>query len=161
SSFLNGFGRGIVVDSPGNAYVAAMTPLLAGRDSEVLVTKVNAPSADVSVTNFASPDPVPSLANLTYSITITNTGPDSATAVTPSDPPPAGTALQDLCPNPRLRPPARRRQGTGRLRHGAARQGAQRRFPPGGKGDGGRRGGHKSGDSPRRPRRPDVDQQLV
>src|SRR5262249_60546478 len=76
-----------------------MTPLLAGRDSEVLVTKVNAPSADVSVTNFASPDPVPSLANLTYSITITNNGPDSATAVTLSDTIPSGTTFQSFVPN--------------------------------------------------------------
>ncbi|PYU31261.1 MAG: hypothetical protein DMG28_15825 [Acidobacteria bacterium] len=52
--------------------------------------------ADVSLTKTASPDPVPVGSNLTYTITVTNNGPDSATGVTVSDPlPPSATFVSD------------------------------------------------------------------
>ena len=44
-----------------------------------------APAADLSVTKTDSPDPVRSGGNLTYTITVTNNGPDAATGVTMTD----------------------------------------------------------------------------
>ncbi len=52
-----------------------------------------APSADLSVTKIDSPDPVVAGSNLTYTITVANLGPDSATSVSLSDTLPAGTAF--------------------------------------------------------------------
>src|SRR5947209_17923169 len=52
--------------------------------------------ADVSLTKTAPPDPVSVGSNLTYTITVTNNGPDSATGVMVSDPlPPNATFVSD------------------------------------------------------------------
>jgi uncharacterized repeat protein (TIGR01451 family) len=47
------------------------------------------PDADLSITKTDSPDPVTPGQNLTYTITVTNNGPNNATGVTVSDPLPA------------------------------------------------------------------------
>lgn len=44
-----------------------------------------APTADLSVTKTASPDPVTTGGDLTYTVTVTNNGPDPATSVTVTD----------------------------------------------------------------------------
>ena len=44
-----------------------------------------APTADLSVTKTASPDPVTTGDDLTYTVTVTNNGPDPATSVTVTD----------------------------------------------------------------------------
>ncbi len=52
-----------------------------------------APIADLSVTKTASPDPVTTGDNLTYTVTVTNNGPDPATSVTVTDNLPAETTF--------------------------------------------------------------------
>ena len=44
-----------------------------------------APTADLSITKTASPDPVTTGDDLTYTVTVTNNGPDPATSVTVTD----------------------------------------------------------------------------
>ncbi|MBV8518929.1 MAG: DUF11 domain-containing protein [Acidobacteria bacterium] len=55
-----------------------------------------APAADVSVTKTDSPDPVTPGNNLTYSIGVTNSGPDAAATVSLTDTLPAGTTFVSL-----------------------------------------------------------------
>jgi uncharacterized repeat protein (TIGR01451 family) len=57
-----------------------------------LPTQVNA-IADLSVTKAASPDPVTTGNDLTYTVTVTNNGPDTATSVTLTDNLPAQTTF--------------------------------------------------------------------
>ena len=52
------------------------------------------PTADVSVTQFDSPDPVDSGQQLTYFITVSNAGPDTATGVTLTDTLPEGVTFE-------------------------------------------------------------------
>jgi uncharacterized repeat protein (TIGR01451 family) len=55
-------------------------------DPNLQVTRISsAPAADLSVTNSDSPDPVPPGERLTYTVTVTNNGPDSATGVSLTD----------------------------------------------------------------------------
>ena len=101
-------GIGIAVDAAGNAYVTGHTtstdfPVLNayqtsfGGNYDAFVTKLTdaAPpaSADLSVSNVDAPDPVLQGNNITYTIVVTNGGPDAATAVTLTDPLPAGVAF--------------------------------------------------------------------
>ncbi len=58
-----------------------------------------AQSADVSVLKTASPEPVTSGGTLTYTITVSNEGPDPAATVTLTDPLPAGVLFQSISPN--------------------------------------------------------------
>jgi uncharacterized repeat protein (TIGR01451 family) len=51
------------------------------------------PSADLSIAKTDAPDPVTLGATVTYTITVTNNGPDAAAATTVSDTLPAGAAL--------------------------------------------------------------------
>ena len=52
-----------------------------------------APTADLSITKTASPDPVTTGDNLTYTVTVTNNGPDPATSVIVTDNLPAETTF--------------------------------------------------------------------
>ncbi|HKI05103.1 MAG TPA: ExeM/NucH family extracellular endonuclease [Thermoanaerobaculia bacterium] len=52
--------------------------------------------ADLSVTKVDTPDPVTAGTNLTYTITVSNAGPDAATSASWSDTLPAGTAFVSL-----------------------------------------------------------------
>ncbi len=52
--------------------------------------------ADLSVTKTDSPDPVTAGNNLTYTVTVTNNGPDAATSASWSDTLPAGTTFVSL-----------------------------------------------------------------
>ena len=60
------------------------------NNSATETTIVNPPSADLSITKTDSPDPVTVGVNLTYTINVTNNGPDDATGVTVTDPLPSG-----------------------------------------------------------------------
>src|SRR5437879_3529439 len=55
--------------------------------------------ADVSLTKTAPPDPVSVGSNLTYTITVTNNGPDSATGVMVSDPLPPNATFVSATPS--------------------------------------------------------------
>jgi uncharacterized repeat protein (TIGR01451 family) len=67
-----------------------------GNESDTANTTVAVGSADVSVSKVDSPDPVTAGTNLTYTITVTNAGPSSATSVDLFDILPAGTTFVSL-----------------------------------------------------------------
>jgi uncharacterized repeat protein (TIGR01451 family) len=60
---------------------------------------VVAQSADVSVFKTASPEPVAAGATLTYTLTVSSEGPDSAASVTLTDPLPSGVLFQSITSN--------------------------------------------------------------
>ena len=106
-------GNGIAVDSAGNAYVIGRTasseatfPVTAGPDLtfnggiDAFVAKIAEVtlSADLSVTKTDSPDPVVVGQNLTYTITVTNNGPDPATGVILTDDLPDSAAFVSASP---------------------------------------------------------------
>ncbi len=62
-------------------------------------TAAKPPSADLSVTQTDSPDPVNVDDNLTYSITVKNNGPDAAAGVKLTDPLPAGVDFVSATPD--------------------------------------------------------------
>jgi uncharacterized repeat protein (TIGR01451 family) len=57
-----------------------------------------AATADLSVTNVDSPDPVVAGSNITYTINVTNAGPNAASSVSLSDTTPAGTTFVSVTP---------------------------------------------------------------
>jgi hypothetical protein len=58
-----------------------------------------AKQADLSITKTDSPDPVDPGSNLTYTLTVTNNGPNQATAANVEDPLPSGTTLVSATPS--------------------------------------------------------------
>jgi len=107
STYLGGtnhdFGRGIALDSSQSLYVVGTTssadfptqnPLQPGfgGGSDVFIAKLR-PAPDLVVTMSDSPDPVGFGSNLTYTITVTNTGELPATGVTLTDTLPAGATF--------------------------------------------------------------------
>ncbi len=108
------FGIGIAVDSSGGAYVIGSTlspnfPVMGpvqgayagGYDGFIakIVAPIDTPSAEVSVTNTGSPDPVTVGSSLTYTMTVTNNGPDAATGVTLTDTLPTGVTYVSATPS--------------------------------------------------------------
>jgi len=102
------FGRGIALDSSQNIYVIGTTnssdfptrnPLQPGfgGGSDVFIAKLR-PAPDLVVTMNDSPDPVSFGSNLTYTITVTNTGELPATGVALTDTLPAGATLVSANP---------------------------------------------------------------
>jgi uncharacterized repeat protein (TIGR01451 family) len=96
---------GIAVDAQGNVYVTGLTysndfPTTTGAfDSSFnggyfdgFVTKIGL-GADLSITKNDSPDPVLAGNPLTYTITVTNSGPNNATNVTVTDTLPGGVTF--------------------------------------------------------------------
>jgi uncharacterized repeat protein (TIGR01451 family) len=67
-----------------------------GNDSSTATTAVGAGLADLLLSKTDSPDPVAPGSNLSYQITITNSGPSNATSATFSDTLPAGTTFVSL-----------------------------------------------------------------
>lgn len=88
----------------GDDLITATTIILgATRTATAQKTWIDPVQADLSITKSASPNPVFVNDNITYTITVTNNGPDSADNVTVSDTLPASTsfvsadATQGLC----------------------------------------------------------------
>jgi uncharacterized repeat protein (TIGR01451 family) len=117
SSYLGGsaddIARGLAVDTTGNMYIAGRTnsanfPITAGAFQtkcgtdgtcnggflDAFVLRIS-PSADLMVTNSA-PSTVISGSTLTYTITATNNGPDTALIVSLTDTIPTGTNFNSL-----------------------------------------------------------------
>ncbi|MDD2358181.1 MAG: hypothetical protein PHX13_09760, partial [Thiovulaceae bacterium] len=61
-----------------------------GTDTKTITINVTAPSADLALTNTDSPDPVITNSSLTYTLGVTNNGPQTATSLTLTDTLPAG-----------------------------------------------------------------------
>lgn len=74
---------------------AATTDPNPGNESGTATTTVAA-SADLGVTKVDTPDPVTVGNNITYTITVANTGPSNAATVSLTDPLPAGTTFVSL-----------------------------------------------------------------
>ncbi|HMF05149.1 MAG TPA: hypothetical protein VKH17_10065, partial [Acidimicrobiia bacterium] len=84
--------------APGGAYTntanatsSTTTDPNPANNAASATTTVIAASADLSVTKTDTPDPVTAGENVTYTITITNNGPDAAQNVSFTDTPPPGT----------------------------------------------------------------------
>lgn len=115
SSYLGGngqdFGYRTALDPSGNLYVSGGTlstnfPVRAGAFQskcgtdgtcnggymDAWVAKFIS-SADVSITNQSSPNPVPTGSDLTYQIKVRNNGPDTALNLSTTDTTPAGTTF--------------------------------------------------------------------
>ena len=117
AGYVGGFGddrgKGIALDEIGDVYLTGETnssqatfPTKGGPDTtqnlgiDAFVAKICVTScADVSVTQSDSPDPVTVGGNVTYTITLTNNGPDSATDVELTDVLPSSVALVSATPS--------------------------------------------------------------
>jgi uncharacterized repeat protein (TIGR01451 family) len=87
----------VVPTSPGSQQIDASASADeydpdSGNNSATFLLGVD-PAADLSVVKSASPDPVAVNCNLTYTIVVTNNGPDAATSVTLVDQLPSGVAF--------------------------------------------------------------------
>ncbi len=101
SEFESGFG--LALDSSQNIYIVGVTtsvdfptvnplqPSMAG-DADVFIAKLQ-PAPEIELTITDSPDPVNFGSNLTYTITVKNSGEVAATGVTLTDTIPAGASL--------------------------------------------------------------------
>jgi uncharacterized repeat protein (TIGR01451 family) len=106
-------GRGLAVDAQGNVYVAGSTGAAdfatigpaqgayrGGGDAFVARLSPAAGRADLRATISASPDPVVQGDTITYTITVTNDGPDAVDGVFVSDRLDAGTTFLSATPSP-------------------------------------------------------------
>lgn len=89
---LNAFVTGMTTSSVFPVTTGAFQPTYGGGGSDAFVSKVGI-TADLSVGQTASPNPVPSGANLTYTITITNNGPDAGLSLLMTDNIQTGTSF--------------------------------------------------------------------
>src|SRR5262249_45943845 len=106
----NGFdqGTGIAVDVMNNVYVTGgarsldfpttPNPLRGAGPSDSFVTKLSI-NADLAISISDLPDPVMVNNQLTYTLTVTNNGPDPAAGVTVTDTPPNGFSVVKTRPS--------------------------------------------------------------
>ena len=106
STYLGGNGsdqgNGIATDGMNNVYVTGLAssgdfpttpnPLRTGGFSDSFIAKIGI-RADLAITIGDQPDPVMVNNNLTYTLTVTNGGPDPANGVTVANTLPAGVAI--------------------------------------------------------------------
>jgi uncharacterized repeat protein (TIGR01451 family) len=109
STYLGGDGRDegqdIAVAQSGKAYVTGLTrsanfptqsQIMLNPDGDApdaFVTRIVNSTVDVAISKTATPDPVPSGAQITYTITVSNTGPETAGNIVVTDTTPAGTTF--------------------------------------------------------------------
>ena len=94
-SKLNAFVTGSTTSSSFPTTVGAFQPAFEGGISDGFAAKVGI-SADLALTQTASPNPVPTGTNLTYTITVTNNGPDAGVGLALSDTVPQGTTFVSI-----------------------------------------------------------------
>ncbi len=91
-------GPGTVTASA--SVTSAQTDTAPGNNSAVAVTTVLAPgAADLSITKSDSPDPAPVAQSITYTLTVSNAGPDAATSTLVTDPLPVGLSFVSAMPS--------------------------------------------------------------
>jgi uncharacterized repeat protein (TIGR01451 family) len=76
-------------------FISALT-FVSSADTQRIHTSIAPAVADISVTKVDTPDPVQTGATLSYSITVTNNGPNTATNASWTDTLPAGTTFVSL-----------------------------------------------------------------
>ena len=92
---------------------AATITVTSGGDTPNINFILTQPStADVAITKFANPSPVLSGSNLTYTITVSNAGPNPASNASLLDTVPTGTTFQSLTPSAGCTTPAVNGTGT-------------------------------------------------
>jgi len=79
--------------------ITGKTLYAATQGGGVFEFQVGNESADLSITQSDSPDPIPTGDNLTYSLTITNSGPSPATGVKVTDTIPSGVTVVSATPS--------------------------------------------------------------
>ena len=87
----SGVALGTTLSNTASASSATPDPT-SGNSSDTETTEVNQ-TADLGVAGSGSPDPVPGGGELTYTLTVANTGPATANSVSLSDAVPAGTTF--------------------------------------------------------------------
>lgn len=109
STFLGGSGddraHAIALDAAGSRYLTGLTAsgdfpttpeafsTTSNGGVDAFITKFGPPAADLAITKADSPDPVVTGTDLTYTLTVTNKGPDAAVDVTVTDTLPAETTF--------------------------------------------------------------------
>ena len=109
-------GRGLAVDAQGNVYVTGTTSAAdfatigpaqgayaGGSDAFLAKLSPASGQTDLKVDITASPDPVKQGSNITYTITVTNQGPDAVTGAFLSDQLDTGTTVISSVPAPTSR----------------------------------------------------------
>ena len=85
--------------SSNTATVTASTPdPTPGNNSSTAITTIALATADLSITKTAAPGPYGTGLPLTYTLVVTNNGPNAASSVTVTDTLPPGTTLQSSTP---------------------------------------------------------------
>lgn len=89
-----GLASGTVLSN--TATVSAATADANGANNSSTATTTVATSADVQITKIDTPDPVTAGTNLTYTITVSNAGPSTASTLAMNDTVPTGTTFVSL-----------------------------------------------------------------
>jgi uncharacterized repeat protein (TIGR01451 family) len=96
-----GLTPGTIIENTATAGAEEGDPVEGNNDGTASTTVAEPPpGADLSVTKVDDPDPVTAGAELVYTITVTNSGPDSASGVNLVDPLPPGTTFVSLSEPP-------------------------------------------------------------
>lgn len=95
-----GVTAGTVITDVVNATSGTNDPNLTNNSATVQTTVAASNTADLAITNSATPNPVVAGNNITYTVVITNNGPSAAGTVAFSEAIPANTTYVSATPNP-------------------------------------------------------------